>query len=328
MNKIPVRPLVSVIIPVHNRFEVALQAIESVILQSYRSLEIIVIDDASSEPFSLANKQDLDIPITIVRLEFNGGPGIARETGRLRASGDFICYLDSDDLFAPQKIEKQVSALIANPQKGMCYCKTAEFKELPIRGDELLRNRNDREFDAFLPILFNGRPWSTSACMWTRSATDLIGPWSDAWTWEDYEYDCRAGCKDIKIICLPEILCFKRSNPEVPQLSSTRFIDATKQQTYSILEMSKCLNIHRKSLEAVTIKYFIYKILKPNLYNLISINEFELAKRICEDIKLFSNRFTKDWSFSNVFHAVLMLNSVINLNSLLRHAANYLQVNR
>lgn len=215
-------PLVSIIIPCHNRSDYLRECLQSVAAQTHRQLEVIVIDDASEEDIESvvrAIRWPQEVLVRYLRSEVNVGPGASREMGRQQASGEFICYLDSDDLWHPDKVETQVRALQNNPAAGMCYCSSAEFESLPLNGTEPLRKKSDQEFHEFLPTVLFGRPWGTSACMWRRWATDLIGPWFTGWTWEDYEYDTRAGCHDIQIAYVSRVLCYYRRSSSGQHLS-------------------------------------------------------------------------------------------------------------
>ena len=212
--------LVSVIIPTYNRSQILTEALDSVWAQTYRPIELIVVDDCSTDDTGRVveawcnGHQDNNalegFTLKFIRSEINRGPGASRESGRLQASGDYLCYLDSDDLWHPAKIEKQLALLRQSPDAGMCYCSSKEFSTLPFDGNEQLRNRSDQSFSTFLPTILSGRPWGTAACMWTRQATDRIGPWFPGRVYEDFEYDGRAGCHDIRIIFLPDVLCYFR----------------------------------------------------------------------------------------------------------------------
>jgi glycosyltransferase involved in cell wall biosynthesis len=107
-----VEGLVSTIIPVHNRPALLREAVASVLAQTYRPIEIIIVDDGSTdetgrEAEALAEKYS---EVHSIHRQ-NGGPGAARETGRLAARGEFTQYLDSDDLLLPTKFELQVAGL-------------------------------------------------------------------------------------------------------------------------------------------------------------------------------------------------------------------------
>src|SRR5262245_61901471 len=113
-----VEGLVSTIIPVHNRPSLLREAVASVLAQIYRPIEVIVVNDGSNdetgwEAETLAKRHP---EVRAIHRE-NGGPGAARETGRLAARGEFIQYLDSDDLLLPNKFDLQVAGL-----RQCCKC--------------------------------------------------------------------------------------------------------------------------------------------------------------------------------------------------------------
>lgn len=102
-------PLVSVIIPTYNRSHVICKAIESVLHQTYENIELIVVDDGSTDdtPSRLAVYDDK----ICVLLQDNTGPSIARNHGVEASHGEILAFLDSDDLWLPTKIEQQVHIL-------------------------------------------------------------------------------------------------------------------------------------------------------------------------------------------------------------------------
>ncbi|MBK8553012.1 MAG: glycosyltransferase family 2 protein [Ignavibacteria bacterium] len=119
--------LVSVIIPYYNRIGLLKESINSVIKQTYKPIELILVDDFSAEKFeieSLNIKNTKEFSVKIVRNENNIGPGLSRETGRLVAKGDYLAYLDSDDFWNEGFLEKLISYLDNNEEVGMAYCKT------------------------------------------------------------------------------------------------------------------------------------------------------------------------------------------------------------
>jgi glycosyltransferase involved in cell wall biosynthesis len=270
---------VSVIIPVHNRFYFVDEAVQSVFDQTHRPIELILVDDYSDTPYIPKISSRPGFEVKFFRHEENKGPGASRETGRQAARGDFFAYLDSDDLWHPQKLEKQVAMLQAHPEAGMCYCQSVEFSSLPLTGDEPLRRQNEKAFTTFLPTILRGRPWGTGACLWTRGATDRIGPWSDGWTWEDYEYDCRAGCLDIPISFIPEILCYFRSNYGENQLSATNGTMCLIHKAKSLQLISSSLNIYGKIHNREIAQRF-QKILHNNAMYLFFAGEKLIAREL------------------------------------------------
>jgi glycosyltransferase involved in cell wall biosynthesis len=110
---------VSVIIPTHNRADTLGSAIQSVLEQTYLSCEVIVVDDGSDD----STRTVVDSFSGSVRYFYQTrrGPSAARNTGIQKAEGEFLSFLDSDDLFLPGKIASQVMFLTENPQVGMVH---------------------------------------------------------------------------------------------------------------------------------------------------------------------------------------------------------------
>jgi glycosyltransferase involved in cell wall biosynthesis len=106
-------PETSVIIPFHDRIDWTCQAIASVTGQTYQDFEIIVVDDGSTEDYR-ASIEKLDARIRYIRQEQRGA-GAARNAGIKIAAGEFIAFLDSDDLFLPEKLEIQIGILRDHP---------------------------------------------------------------------------------------------------------------------------------------------------------------------------------------------------------------------
>ncbi|MEH6408849.1 MAG: glycosyltransferase family 2 protein, partial [Leeuwenhoekiella sp.] len=101
--------LVSVIMPLYNAERFVETAIKSVQEQTYTQWELIIIDDASTDSsYAIAEKTIQDKRIRLLKLTKNNGAGIARNVGIRAAKGAYIAFLDADDLWKPQKIEKQI----------------------------------------------------------------------------------------------------------------------------------------------------------------------------------------------------------------------------
>lgn len=105
------QPVVSVVIPTHNRSQLVARAIRSVQRQTYAKLEIIVVDDASNDDTAAVVQSIADPRIRYVRHERNRGGAAARNTGICAATGDYIAFLDDDDEWEPAKTSTQLQAL-------------------------------------------------------------------------------------------------------------------------------------------------------------------------------------------------------------------------
>src|SRR5438105_15612224 len=98
---------VSVVIPTFNRERKLIEALQSVVNQSFPAREIIVVDDASTDGTASINFHSLDPRIRYVRHNQNRGGAVARNTGVQCASGNWIAFLDSDDVWLPNKLQRQ-----------------------------------------------------------------------------------------------------------------------------------------------------------------------------------------------------------------------------
>jgi glycosyltransferase involved in cell wall biosynthesis len=116
-------PLVSVIIPTFNRASVVTHAIDAVLKQTWRSTEVIVVDDGSTDQTSEVLKA-YGNAIVYIRQD-NAGPAAARNRGIRESKGDLIAFLDSDDVWLSTKLERQVALLqSAGPEVPCCLCNT------------------------------------------------------------------------------------------------------------------------------------------------------------------------------------------------------------
>jgi len=109
-------PLVSVVIPTYNRADKIHMSLESVLGQTYENLEVIVVDDGSTDNTEEVIKSYDDPRIRYIEHEVNQGATAARNTGIKAALGEFVAFQDSDDKWHPKKIEKQLDAYMNSPK--------------------------------------------------------------------------------------------------------------------------------------------------------------------------------------------------------------------
>ncbi|MFQ3665212.1 MAG: glycosyltransferase family 2 protein [Sphingomonadaceae bacterium] len=124
--------LVSVLVPVYNRAALLPLCVHSVLGQTYSNLELLVIDDGSSDATAEV-AQELaasDPRMHVIRQPRNLGVAHARNTGLEAARGRFVAYLDSDDRWLPAKLERQVAALSSDPA-CLCFTGFRRFREDP-----------------------------------------------------------------------------------------------------------------------------------------------------------------------------------------------------
>lgn len=113
---------VTVVMPVYNSASTISAAVWSVLEQTHSNLEIIVVDDGSTDETLKAIAAIPDQRIRVIPLGDNRGPSAARNEGIAAASGDLIAFLDADDLWLPEKLAMQVDLFARNPVLGLAYC--------------------------------------------------------------------------------------------------------------------------------------------------------------------------------------------------------------
>jgi glycosyltransferase involved in cell wall biosynthesis len=118
-------PLVSVVLPVFNGELFLREAIESVLAQTWSPVELLVVDDGSSDR---SGEIAQEYRLTYVHQE-NSGVAAARNRGIEATEGELISFLDQDDVWLPEKLERQVAALAADPEAGICSCRFEMFLE-------------------------------------------------------------------------------------------------------------------------------------------------------------------------------------------------------
>lgn len=215
MNNILCDEFVSAIIPVYNRSVFLEEAVQSVLNQTYRPIEIIIVDDGSTDGTadtadSLATRYS-DI-IRVIH-QANKGPGLAREAGRKFATGTYIQYLDSDDLLMPGKFTLQVQALKEHPECGIAYGITRLIDENDSTLEEPYKLSGE-SMQYIFPNLLVERWWNTHTPLYRRTVCDKIGPWPDMRMSEDWLYDAWAGKLKIKLVHVPEVVSEHRQHRE------------------------------------------------------------------------------------------------------------------
>jgi glycosyltransferase involved in cell wall biosynthesis len=117
------KPCVSVIIPTYNRAALVAEAVASVLAQTWRDFEVLVVDDGSTDHTATALAPFAG-QVRVVRRPSRGGVSAARNRGIAAARGQWLAFLDSDDLWLPEKLSRLGAFLKAQP--GLRLCQTEE----------------------------------------------------------------------------------------------------------------------------------------------------------------------------------------------------------
>jgi len=180
-------PKVSVCIPAYNRPEVG-ETIESVLTQTYRDFELIVIDDGSPDESTWEVISSYGKPVRAFRQE-NAGIAGAKNACVAKAKGVLIAFCDHDDLWLPNKLERQVAMFEAQPEVGFVYCRYFLFTA--DRGDFKIRPRKGLEGDIFKAMLLKIFV-QTSTAMIRRTVWEAAGPYNPSYIIaDDYDFFLR-----------------------------------------------------------------------------------------------------------------------------------------
>ena len=197
--------LVSVIIPTYNRWPMVREAVESVLAQTAGGYELIVVDDGSTDE-TRCRLADYGSRLAVLT-QSRRGVSAARNLGARRASGKYLAFLDSDDLWHPCKLQRQLDFMERNPEIGIC-----QTDEIWIRNGVRVNpgNRHRKPsgdiFRASLELCLV----SPSAVMMRRELFERVGGFDESLpVCEDYDLWLRI-VKDTEIPLVPELLVTKR----------------------------------------------------------------------------------------------------------------------
>ena len=123
------KPLLSVVIPTWNRAHIVCEAVQSALSQRQEAVEVIVVNDASTDGTGALLKQTFGSQVRLSQLEIRRGPGAARNAGALLAGGEFVAFLDSDDIWLPGKLDAELRILAEFPAANAVVSDSQSFFE-------------------------------------------------------------------------------------------------------------------------------------------------------------------------------------------------------
>lgn len=273
--------LISVIIPVFNRAWCIGEAVKSVLQQTCRNFELIVVDDGSDDETGQILKKYKENHENIkVLFQKNKGVSAARNLGIKNSKGDFLAFLDSDDLWEPQKLEVQIEYFKNNKNSFVC-----QTEEIWVKNNKRINPKKKHkkpEGDIFIPSLSLCLV-SPSAVMMKKEFFDKAGLFDEKMTaCEDYDLWLRASLLfDFNLIEKPFVI--KRGG-HFDQLSSIPLLD--KFRIYSIKKILDNKNLEKEkeiaALEKIIEKCQIYMEGCKKRYKIEEYLIYELIKKEME----------------------------------------------
>ncbi len=209
------QPLISCIVPVYNGERFLSEALDSIFAQTYRPIEVIVVDDGSKDGTAkiVASYGE---PIAYVR-QANAGPAAARNRGVALANGAFIAFLDADDVWHREKLERQMARFVARPELELSLTHKKNFWEEERRDEEARLKAQDH------PFVDEHPGYACPMHLVRKSVFDRVGGFDESLRiGEDTDWLSRTEEHDIVTEILPDVLVYRRMHNANLSLSATK----------------------------------------------------------------------------------------------------------
>jgi glycosyltransferase involved in cell wall biosynthesis len=287
------KPLISVIIPSYNSACFVPQAVQSALAQTYGRVEVIVVDDGSTDD-TKERLAPLDSRIRYI-FQKNGGPSKARNRGIKEAQGDLIAFLDADDLWLPEKLAKQWAVLQTNSEAALVH---TDVYQLYAHSSESAYVYLGRErFSGWCYTeFFWGNRIQTSTVMITRRCIEQIGSFDESIqgaSTEDLDLWLRIA-RHYPLTYVNEPLVFYRhhlSNGSLNQRVMT-------ENEYYVL--AKALNVNcalNKALDQGRIRQRLFELAFQAGYSNVDLDDLPHARRYFQQALSYNPWSAKVWAF-------------------------------
>lgn len=225
---------VSILIPAYNAENSIVATIESALGQTWPNTEIVVVDDGSRDAtHEIASR--FQARGVIAHRQENRGAAAARNTALKLCHGEFIQYLDADDLLSPNKIAVQMARLAATQRPCIASCAWGKFQDCPQRAVVVPQDlhRDLDPIDWLIKSWTGGGMMQTACWLASRATIDAAGPWNEQLPGnpnDDGEFFCRVLLHCEQVLYCPQALVFYRT-PGIASVSQVR----SRQQAQSLL---------------------------------------------------------------------------------------------
>lgn len=232
-------PLVSVIIPAHNSAAYIGQTLQSVLAQSITDIEVLVVDDGSTDTTASIIKE---IALRDQRVHYihqvNQGVAVSRNTAMKQASGEFIAFIDSDDIWLPDHLKDVLEVMNDDKSIGLAHANITTMNLAGESIETLKRNVKLLSGHIFMPLLMRDEHIVCSTVVIRKLCVDKLGFFDEALTWwssEDRDLWLRIS-REFKIAYLDRATTLYRINPSG---LSYKFDNLLKARLYVIDKLFK-----------------------------------------------------------------------------------------
>lgn len=227
-----IKGLVSVIIPTYKGAHSLPRAINSVLSQTYRNYEIIVVDDNDpsslhrNETENVMSKYLNDVNILYIKHNANLNGAVARNSGIKVAKGEYICFLDDDDLMMPYRIEKSIKALIENDKYDAVFVGVAITENGELKEIRTVKESGNCQISLFANVGLFGT--GSNLFMRTNAVKDISGFDESFIRHQDVEFMLRFYNEHLSC-SIGEVLLIKATNGVNNQPSFNKYLEVKKQ---------------------------------------------------------------------------------------------------
>lgn len=298
--------LVSIIIPTYKRVGMLDRAIKSCLNQTYKNIEIIIVDDNNNDTEdrkmteAFMQKYDNNIKIKYIKRDKNGGGALARNTGIAASSGDYIAFLDDDDTFYSSKIESQLEFMIKN-NLDASFTASETYDEKQKKIIKTTDYKNIKKYKSLFVFHLVEMIISTQTFMYKKSVLKDINNFENVPGGQDYYLMYKTLYKNFKVAYLPKVFTTiyihtgERITTKNTKLAAENFL-------YNLKMRSK------KKLTYSQIRYIKY-IYKRNVYHYYKD----------------TNQFLKTWWYLALIlanHPIILIKGVIKEHGYEKNISN------
>lgn len=259
-------PILSILMPVYNVENYIEEAVYSILNQTFRDFELIILDDCSPDKSLQIVKKIIDPRIRIYHGEKNVGLANILNVGLKLARGKYIGRMDSDDISDLSRFERQIHYMESHPDVDLCSCAMELFG---AKNDIWIRNSNFEEIKIsalfFSPILH-------ASSVWRRKSFEELEFRQEMVPAEDYDLWTRAIAKGLKLINIPEVLYKYRIHPTqiTNSVSSVQKLSDVKMNYLHMIFPT--VDVDDINIVDVTCENDLY-VLKKSINKLLDINK-------------------------------------------------------
>ena len=282
-------PLITVIIPHHNRFNLLKQTLKSVLFQTFTDWEAIIIDDYSDQECLINIKQYISHDsrfVLITKTKEGKGAPVSRNMGSDHAKGQYVLFLDSDDILAPFALEQRLKVFTSTESSiDAVIAPTIRFKDLPGDLSEVWGTFNASE-NVMARFTKCDTPWHTMSALWNKKFISKIGGWDETLaSYQDWEFHIRALLIGLRYHEISEYDNFYREDSDEQSIARRHFNDNITQGRFKafslVIKQIKPTNnnIWIKNLRSLVIR---------NLVLLIDNGKVAIVSKLLQDHKTYN----------------------------------------